>query len=203
VIIGSPDVSDYAEVVLACLHGIEPHKIPPNSFKMPFLFVKKTEAPDHPRRMSAFYRLPGPDGKEKVEFGGKEVDFVESIGIKDEMPILKGTTHAVITIAKWPANYHTMVISGFTGIATFAAMRLLTDCTLKGQLMKYLDRLNDAEMNSAVGVNILVSVDYTRPVSTDLPGDRREQGEITYSGVEFILALNASLCQEAGDHSKA
>jgi hypothetical protein len=198
VIIGSPDVSDYAEVVLAHLHGIEPHKIPADSVQMPFRFVKKTEAKNHPRRMSAFYRLPGLDGKEKVEFGGKEVDFVESIGIKDEMPVHRGTTYAVITIAKWPTHYHTMVISGFTGIATFAAMRLLTDCTLKAQLMRYLGKLKDEKMKSAAGVNILVSVDYTRPDLPELHGDRREPGEITFSGVEFIPWSQRALASGLG-----
>jgi hypothetical protein len=190
VIIGSPDVSDYAEIVLACLHGIKPHEIPADSVQMPFRFVKKTEAANHPRRMSAFYRLPGQDGKEKVEFGGQEVDFEETKGIKDEKPVHKGTTYAVITIAKWPAQYHTMVISGFTGIATFAAMRLLTDYTLKAQLIKYLDKLKGDKMKSAAGVNILVSVDYTRPDLPESSGDRRELGEITFSGVEFIPHLD-------------
>lgn len=133
VIIGSPDVSDYAEVVLARLHGIEPHKAPDPGVQMPFRFIKQTKAEDHPRRMSAFYLLPGPDGKEKVEFGRLEAECVEVRGIKEGKPVLSGTTYAVITIANWPANYHTMVISGFTGIATFAAMRLLTDGALKAR----------------------------------------------------------------------
>jgi len=50
VIIGSPDVSDYAEVVLADLHGIPPHS--PNrtdQHALPFVFTKKTKSRDHTR----------------------------------------------------------------------------------------------------------------------------------------------------------
>jgi hypothetical protein len=202
IIIGSPDVSDYAEVVLADLYDIPPHVPQEKGSRLPFRFVKKTIAEDHPRHMSAFYRLPDKDETQKVEFGQpvRKVECGERLETRRGESIFSGKTYVVITIARQKIThgnqkdeYHTMVISGFTGIATYAAVRLLTDPECKAELEKYLaervEKLNKRAPESTIGVNILVSIEYTRPNLDDpkkFPGDRRVQGRISFEDIELI-----------------
>jgi hypothetical protein len=190
-IIGSPDVSDYAEVVLADLYGVQPHKIRPNAKGLPYQFIKRTQAADSPRRKSAFYRFPGANEKDRVEFGSAVVECEDSQVLQDGKQIRRGETYVVITIAERPDGHHTMVISGFTGVATYAAVQFLTDPAWKPRLEEYLARregCKPAVQDCTVGVNILVSVKFTQPVSGG-PGDRRAPGEIAFKALEFIPKL--------------
>jgi hypothetical protein len=124
----------------------------------------------------------------KVEFNGRVVECVRAKRIVNDVSVVSGTTYAVITIAKWPPDHHIMVISGFTGIATFAAMRLLTDPKIKPELTRFLERQSAERPGSSPGVNILVSVDFTQPDPTDLSGDRREPTGVAFVDMSVIPA---------------
>jgi hypothetical protein len=203
VIIGSPDVSDYAEAVLADLYDFKPYAPRENSIGMPFVFIKHTKAIDHPRRMSAFYRLPGENECEKVEFGQpiRINECGKRLVTRDGVSIYNRTTYVVITIAETRDGYRRMVISGFTGIATYAAMQLLTDPKSKTELEKYLaefeNKLKEAALSPTVGVNILISVDYSEPASSEPPGDQRKLGNIAFVDLELIPRPSSwpSYCQ--------
>lgn len=133
-IVGSPDVSDYAEVILAKLYKIDPfdngQEIGNSDSR--FVFYKHNLTDEvH----SSFYREVDKEDDNKVYFFG------------DIKKITKDHTYGVITIAKnpfcvskdsdeqhpycEPGNSEmagkVLILSGYTGIATFGLLRLLID----------------------------------------------------------------------------
>lgn len=133
VIVGSPDVNDYAEIVLAELFGVEPFNSRINSTnKGGFIFHKNNIK--IPLR-SSFYRK---DLNNKVAYLG------------DDAWCNNKTTYGVLTIARNPFNKEgtkVMVLSGFTGLATCGLMELLIesepenniDISFKKKLRKILE----------------------------------------------------------------
>ena len=121
-IVGSPDVSDYAEVILAKLYNIEPFN---NTQEISagdkrFVFYKNNLTDEvH----SSFYRNVEKEEDSKVYFFG------------ETLPITEKHTYGVITIAQNPFCVSgkidkvgkVLVLSGYTGIATFGLLRLLID----------------------------------------------------------------------------
>jgi hypothetical protein len=200
-IIGSPDVSDYAEVVLADIHGLVPHRKPRSARKPPFLFVKQTRNTNNPRRDSAFYVLPEPgDKKDRVHFGVKGRTCIECVEYEDDeggKPVHMGHSCVVITFTENPyasegdkEKHHIMVFSGFTGVATFAAIELLTLDKYRSELKRYLEAYKElmAKTSGCIrGVNVLVSVDYRKPSSSVLSGDNRELTAVHFKDAELIL----------------
>ncbi len=128
IIIGSPDVNDYAEVVLSELYGVEPFKhrdLPSGEQKLEkgFIFQKSNMVADI---RSAFFaksdRQSGVVHREGVNFCGEDPAKLE------------GTTYGVLTIARHPfardsdkSEGRVMVLSGFTGIATCGLMELIIE----------------------------------------------------------------------------
>lgn len=199
VIIGSPDVSDYAEVALADLHGIEPHRACEDRTQLPYRFIKSTQSPEHPRRNSAFYMIPTRNGEDGVEFGctPTRLDCGEMRSDKAKKQIYKGQACVVITIAKNPYNrnaadpatHHIMILSGFTGVATYAAVQLLTSIRYRSELEKCFDKyesLGKGKNEPMSGVNILVTVSYTVEGGQDCGGDARELTSVEFTDLELI-----------------
>lgn len=117
-IIGSPDVSDYAEVVLAKIYGIEPYnKNTLEGKNKRFVFHKDNLTSIV---FSSFYRA---GDESKVAFFGSIMPC--------QVDKTSGVTYGVLTIADNPFNEDekVIVLSGFTGLATFGLMRLLIDVT--------------------------------------------------------------------------
>ena len=82
-----------------------------------------------------------------------------------------------------------MVLSGFTGVATFAAIELLTPDKYRSELQDYLESLKELMAKNPgfnQGVNVLVSVDYIRPSSNGTGGDSRELTGVHFRDAELV-----------------
>ena len=196
VIIGSPDVSDYAEVAISDLCGIIPHSPEQDHSTLPFVFYKRTEGPDHPRRKSSFYSIPGRNEKDRVVFGSRGTTCVECLEYQDDREggqAFRGHTCVVITIAKSPyatdgAARHIMILSGFTGIATYAAIKFLTHSDFRNQLQELITKADDMGLRTddgPDGVNFLLAMDYRKDGDTS-SGDTRELTSVVFKAAEAI-----------------
>lgn len=202
VIIGSPDVSDYAELALSTLHGLEPHTTGASPSRLPYVFIKRTKGINHPRRQSAFYRIPTEKQKEGVRFGRSHSLPIDCTDRQDGDSYI-GHTCVVITIAKNPfvrpddkAEHYIVILSGFTGVATYAAIKFLTSSEprYRAELEKYFKRREEKrprDGGEVVGVNILLSVDYIKRHDHQRSGDTRELTGLEFRELEFIYASDA------------
>ena len=211
IVIGSPDVSDYAEVALAKIHNLNPYEDSDES-KLPFVFVKKTKALDHPRQISAFYRIPKDDEPEKVILkcmNDATVDCTDRECDHKGERIKEGQTSAVITLAPnpWTDTSVTiapriMIISGFTGVATLGATQFLCSPQYQEQLKEYLDRRDDLQPFTTRTnniINILLEIHYTEPLVEYPPGDMRKFQFVRFSEVGII---NHKQCDTARDKAR-
>lgn len=148
IIVGSPDVSDYAEVILARVYGVEPYhpeckkKGEENPYicwecqkktncvgKRGYLFCKNTTTKIHSRLFSSFYRNPPLMEECVLWYGGKYQCWEKTVGQNVE-----GTTYGVITLLKDHLNIlgdsaqgdkWIILLSGFTGVATYGLAQVL------------------------------------------------------------------------------
>lgn len=188
IIIGSPDVSDYAEIVLASGYQIQPYvPIPCENatcltncpkacvgrrgyifYKRRFFTSKRPHTEggaNHPRACSFCYRDAVDASKERVLWYGTAHECT------------KTATYGVITVfyrnpIGGDAN-SVIVLSGFTGIATFGLARLLAgegdDAKATGKLQRQLRRFRKEEE----AVQILVKITYSRPENRGIHRDAR------------------------------
>lgn len=223
VIVGSPDVSDYAEIVLAKIHNIPPYRPNDDVKSLAFLFYKNSkdktdektkENIKNPRRLSSFYSEPcdASNNKEGVHFNTfHELEEPKENPDNSGKETIIGKTCIVITIAKNPFPSpngefdNVMVLSGFTGVGTYGAIKLFTEPAKKldhkedakskedsekaknyiEELKKYLqgiDKIKNDE--NIVGWNTLLMVTYTS--DQNKPGDPRELTSIEYIGTKKI-----------------
>lgn len=155
IIIGSPDVSDIAEVVSAKLHGIEPYEEKRTKFNG-YVFIKTLQ----PNTMSTFYWQKNENEQEGIcQFDPNTESYNLS---ENKMEKDKSIIYGVLTIANNPfvspgQNRKIMILSGSSGIATYAMAKLLTDETYK----KHLKRLNDSGIDYSVSVEILIGTKFS------------------------------------------
>lgn len=127
IIVGSPDVSDFAEIVLAHIHSIDPYN-EERVKRKGYVLIKEGK-----RANSSFYWQ-----KEKQE----EEGVVQILDNKCEYYPHKvaqeggspGKMYGILVVANNPFNKHAqrkkiVILSGFSGVATDAIARLLTDET--------------------------------------------------------------------------
>jgi len=207
IIIGAPEASDYAEAALAELFGIQPYTpVSGTGPKPPFYFVKENKATpsDHPRRLSTFYCIPLKGEKKRLVFAETSYYYDErdqKVAAKPGAPmLLECKAYAVITIGKLKRKHPVMVISGYTGVATFAAMELLTNTKLKEELIGYLQSHDNSGSPCDDGVNILISVEYTQP-KRKKNGDGRKPHKIKF--VDFKPIRKNLLCGAEAPNSRA
>lgn len=199
IIIGSPDVSDYAEVVLAKAYGIEPYKITNCQVaeeseqrkcwdhkvsdkqscnrcigQRGYLFYKDVNSLDEQKKdhtdHSVFFRLPPAGTKECVVWYGKQYECNHTKkGDKAE-----GKTYGVLTIIKdgdhlFGQNRWLILLSGYTGIGTYGLAQILT----QGEEMN--KQLTTAKIDlEKQGCQFLVSIDYDSDSADDAMKDTRE-----------------------------
>ncbi|RXK87756.1 hypothetical protein EST62_06360 [Chlorobaculum sp. 24CR] len=219
VIVGSPDVSDYAEIILADIHGIQPYN-PIQNNRLPFLFYKKTERDEHPRKISSFYKEPCDEysNKDGVLFNNKfkALEEHDDPNTNSGEAKITGETCIILTIAKNPypspdgKSDYVMVLSGFTGVGTYGAIKLFTEPTKKpdpkeddkskeeaekkvrnyiDELKKYLHDINKIKIkDNIVGWNTLLMVTYTS--DKNKPGDTRHLTSIKYIDTKEIPLKN-------------
>jgi len=226
IIIGSPDVSDYAEVVLSKIYMVNAYShcegpsCEPNSLSFKFkkwladkgyLYNKHTKEVYndngvvnlHPRQVSTFFYNTSSDVTESVIWNNDNKNCVYSEDSR------VGSMFSVLTIFKDKADLFgrddrwIIIISGFSGIGTFALAKLLTE---GDQLYNKIINTSGSGSNPRFeknGVHVLVNVNYhvksdkngdcqisSQPASvrSDLP-DKRELNEsnpINVDGFKYI-----------------
>lgn len=164
IIIGSPDVNDVSEIVLAEVNNIEPYQS--GRFKSKgYAILKKTQ----PDIISSFYW----NIKEGEDEGIAHIKSYNEYKIFKNNPDKK-ETYGILTICDNPFvspgnNRKVIVLSGFSGIATYGLVKLLTDNTyceiLKEVSSKY-------EEKKCPNVEILIKIKYN--INDILQGDQRE-----------------------------
>ncbi len=213
IIIGSPDVSDYAEVVLARIYHVapyQPEKCKQHSEarqrrcwecklgkdcvgKRGYLFYKNTKTTNHPRELSSFFREPLKDATECVLWYGLSYECEHSQRGKGA----QGETFGVLTLfrdrpeclAPQGMKRWIILLSGFTGIATYGLARLLTSLEVKtGQGKSLEETLKKMNIDlDRVGMQVLVSVRY-QSATNKQDYDRRTPSRIEIVDVRPLFS---------------
>lgn len=156
VIVGSPDVNDFAEITMAKAHGIEPYSMGTHGKRTGFQMVKGASA-----IKSSFYRQRESDEEEGVFalYGPR-------------LPKRAGTDvmSGILLAGRNPFNHEgrVVVLSGFSGVATSAMAKFLTDETYIGKFQEF-DRVFDPKAD----LEALIAVKYLRQPD-GAHGDQRQ-----------------------------
>jgi len=157
IIIGSPDVNDFAEIVLSHIHKIDAYD---NDRKKSKGFVlirnKKNSA-------SAFYWKTGPGEDEGIARFGQEGMKI----YKHEPPSIDvgrtiGKMHGLLVVANNPFCHPSeprkiMILSGFSGVATNAIAKFLTEDTYLHSFFTFDD---EAYSQQTQAIEAVISVKY-------------------------------------------
>ena len=163
IIIGSPDVSDFAEITLARLLGVPPYS--PDALLTAGVRIKKAG-----QRFSTFYEQSSdqePEGVRVIRHGKSE-DFFASEEDRD---------HGVMILADNPFSQSgrknkILILAGHSGVATRAMSLLLTH-----EEPWCLDAFYDLDQEIAVmgdPLAVVIEVSYRRLLGHDGIGDERE-----------------------------
>ncbi len=155
IIIGSPDVNDFAEIVLSAIHRIDPYTKGRHK-KKGFVAIKERKS----TRSSFYWEKDGEEGEgvaqihEPGQYTPYPHHFKETEG--------SGTTFGILIVANNPFCQNNIkrkiiILSGFSGVATNAIARLLTDEKCLPEFFK----LDDAYEDTNRDIEALISVDYT------------------------------------------
>jgi hypothetical protein len=169
VVIGSPDVSDFAEIVLAELHGTQSfaHDIAKPAKKgrekrRGFALIKgEMKAP------SSTYWLKTDD----EEVGVKWIEQDKQFTLSEEDGV--GGTYGILVVCENPFSrrekHKVIIFSGFTGVATYGMSKLLTSMDSLEEFFKIDQRFGslDADFEALIGVH------YAFDVEGREAGDRR------------------------------
>lgn len=170
VVIGSPDVSDFAEIALAELHGTQSfaHDVDKPGGKgrekrRGFALIKgEMKAP------SSTYWLK--TGDEKV--GVKWIEEDKQFTIKEKEGV--GSTYGILVVcdnpfSREPKAHKIIIFSGFTGVATYGMSKLLTSMESLEEFFKIDQRFGSLDTN----FEALIGVQYAYDVEGNDAGDRR------------------------------
>lgn len=170
VVIGSPDVSDFAEIVLAELHGTQSFAQGTDTVgregrekERGFALIKaEMKAP------SSTYWLKS----EGEEVGVKWIETDKQFSVREEGGL--GRTYGVLVACDNPfrrgAREHKIIIfSGFTGVATYGISWLLTSRDALDQFFKIDQQFGSLDRD----FEVLVEVQYAYEVQERSAGDRR------------------------------
>lgn len=169
VVIGSPDVSDFAELVLAEMHGTQ-------------AFAQGTDKSGKERRKGRGFALIKAEMKapsstywlktEDEDVGVKWIETDTQFSLKEEGGA--GTTYGVLVacdnpFARGPGEHKIIIFSGFTGVATYGISWLLTSREALGEFFKIDQRFGSLEAD----FEALVEVKYAYEFDGRSAGDRR------------------------------
>lgn len=163
IIIGSPDVSDFAELVLARIHKISPYT-EGRVKNRGFAIIK-----DHKYTRSSFYwqrdeSRSEQEGIAQIIGANKYDHFPHVLGNEDGVV---GKMHGILIVANNPFGRDKarkiIILSGFSGVATNAIAKLLTDDQCLPEFYKldnaYVDTTRD--MEGLIGVRYVVDKGFT------------------------------------------
>lgn len=156
IIIGSPDVSDFAEIVLAQIHKISPYSTGREKRKG-FVIIKERKFTS-----SAFYWEKQQDEEEGVAQIIKPNDykFYANSLASDERG--SGKMYGILVVANNPFSKNKerrnkiLILSGFSGVATNSVSKILTNEECLGEFFK----LDHAYENIEKPIEALIGVKY-------------------------------------------
>lgn len=173
IIIGSPDVSDFAEIVLAEIHGIPPY-IERREKKRGFVIIKEQK-----NTRSSFYWKKEDQDQEGIaqilDNDGPEY-FPHMIGGVGGGKSSK--TFGILIVANNPfcqpnIRKKIIIMSGFSGVATNAIAKILTDEIY----LKEFFKLDQAYVNTDRNIEALIGVEYV----VDKNSEERDTRQIAKS----------------------
>lgn len=177
VIIGSPDVSDFAEVALASLLRVQPYT-PQQSLRRVGLRIRKTI-----NNYSTFYEPAADDGS------GEGIHILHD-GVESTFECSESTSYGLMVLADNPfcrpgGTEKILILAGHTGVSTRAMSLLLTES--EPWCLDEFYRLDQAVAVMRGPVAAVIKVDYARRRTDALVGDFREiprtKGSITFETV--------------------
>ncbi|MCI0693683.1 toll/interleukin-1 receptor domain-containing protein [candidate division KSB1 bacterium] len=179
IIIGSPDVSDFAEIVLAKIHQIAPYT-EGRTKKQGFVVIK---APKY--TSSSFYwekRASEEEGAAEI-LGTDEYKYFPHKLATEGHP---GKMYGILVVANNPfgkadQRRKIIILSGFSGVATNAIAKILTDDKCLHEFYK----LDSAYVNMDRDVEALIGVEYVVDKNSDDRDTRRIKG-ITFESLVEI-----------------
>jgi hypothetical protein len=154
IIVGSPDVSDYAEILLAHIHYIDPYtegRVKQNGF----VIIK-----DKKYTTSSFYwekKEKEEEGVAQIIGGAKRIYFPNKVASEEGK---LGKLYGILIIANNPfintSRRRIMILSGFSGIATNAIAKLITD---ELYLLEFF-KLDNEYIHLDRNIEALIGVEY-------------------------------------------
>lgn len=158
IIIGSPDVNDFAEIVLSRIHEINPYDNDRKKSKG-FILIRERK-----NTASAFYWQKKSDEHEgiaRIEKGTKLI-------YKHEPPTTEGDQqragkmHGLLVVAENPFDSpepkRIMILSGFSGVATNAMAKFLTEDAYLPSFFAFDDEVHAQQADA---IEAVISVKYT------------------------------------------
>jgi hypothetical protein len=156
IIIGSPDVSDFTEIVLAELHRIVPYT-EGRAKKKGFVITKARKYTS-----SSFYwekKTDEPEGVAQILDPGRFEYFSNKLASENGTV---GKMFGILIVANNPfckagLRRRIVILSGFSGVATNAIAKILTDDNCLGEFFKF----DQAYVNIERPIEALIGVEYT------------------------------------------
>jgi TIR domain len=184
IIIGSPDVSDFAELTLAAIHHISPYT-EGRLKRKGFVLIKERKY-----TKSSFYWEKEGDEEEGVARIVSPDDyryFKNKPATKDET---EGKMYGILVVANNPfckegVRRKIIILSGFSGVATNAIAKLLTDEGCLNEFFKLDNEYTDIERD----VEALVGVEYAVEGSFDNRDTRRIKDSVNAITFEELVEI--------------
>jgi hypothetical protein len=156
IIIGSPDVNDFAEIVLAEIHRIDPYTEGRHK-KKGFVVIKERKG----TRSSFYWQKNEKDQEGVLQIQGPEnyEYFPHDAGSEDGKP---GAMYGILIVANNPfckkdEHRKIIILSGYSGVATNAIAKLLTD---DEKCLDEFFKLDNAYIDSTRNIEALICVKY-------------------------------------------
>jgi hypothetical protein len=155
IIIGSPDVNDFAEIVLAAIHQIVPYT-EGRQKRRGFVVIKEQKG----TRSSVYWQKQGKDqeGVAQIKSDGQYTIFPHELGTEGGA---EGTMFGILVVANNPfcregETRRIIILSGFSGVSTNAIAKLLTNEKYRNQFFLFDNAYQDTTRN----IEALISVKY-------------------------------------------
>lgn len=157
IIIGSPDVNDFAEMVLSRIHGIHPYDNNRRKSKG-FVLVR-----DRKNTASSFYWKTAEgeqEGIARLEQGKMRI-YPHEPASSPGAPAGTGKMHGILVVADNPFSHSEprrkiMILSGFSGVTTNAMAKFLTEESYLPSFFEF----DEAQSQQARAIEALISVKY-------------------------------------------
>lgn len=186
IIIGSPDVNDFAEIVLSRIHRIHPYD-DSRKKSQGFVLVR-----DRKNTASAFYwktEAGEEEGIARLDQGEKRIYRHEPASNTAGTSGI-GKMHGILVVAENPfsdpvARRRIMILSGFSGVATNAMAKFLTE---EAYLESFFE-FDEAQSRHARAIEALISVKYVVESGSDNKDARQIAEALDSITFQEIVAL--------------